>query len=144
MKIIPLTKGKHAMVDDRDHKRLSKHKWSACFSGWGYYAVRMEAGRRIYMHREIMKTPKGKETDHLNGDGLDNRRKNLRVCTRSENGSNRPYLASNNTSGSTGVTFYRRTGKWMAQMKRGKRNICLGYFDKKADAIKARVKALNS
>lgn len=142
MRVIPLTKGQLAVVDDEDYARLSKHKWSASFNGWGYYAVRVKDGKRIYMHREIMRTPKGKETDHRNGNGIDNRKKNLRICTRSENGANRPRLAKNNTSGTTGVVWYRRTKRWMAQIVRGQRNICLGYFVKKSDAIKVRNKAL--
>ena len=79
------------------------------------------------MHREILNTPEGLDTDHINGDGLDNRRENIRVSTKSQNQANRRNLQSNNTSGFKGVDFHR--GKWRAQIKVDGRKIDLGSFD---------------
>lgn len=147
MKIIPLTQGKFALVDDKDYAALSKHKWYARRIGVLFYAGRgiKRNGKRfnVHMHREIMKTPKGFDTDHLNGNGLDNRRKNLRVCSHADNMKNRPRLNRNNTSGHAGVVWDKRDKKWIAQMKRNYKRIRIGSFSRKADAIKARVKALN-
>jgi hypothetical protein len=90
-----LTQGKFTKVDDADYDRLSKHKWYAqknCRDGL-YYAARgkRENGRviKIYMHREIMNCPPGKEVDHENHKTLDNQQENLRACTRKENLKNR-------------------------------------------------------
>jgi len=69
----------------------------------------------------------GLDTDHINGDGLDNRRENIRVSTKSQNQANRRNLQSNNTSGFKGVDFHR--GKWRAQIKVDGRKIDLGSFD---------------
>ena len=102
MKRIPLTQGKFALVDDEDFEALSQFKWRAkhCPDGRRpeksskWYACRTEIRKRgpkagkkkeVYMHRFLMDAPRGKVVDHLNGDGLDNRRANLRICTQKEN-----------------------------------------------------------
>ncbi len=88
MKKIKLTQGKFALVDDEDFERLSKFKW--CF---GVYARRnfMVDNKQVgfYMHWDIVGKPlKGMVVDHINGNELDNRRSNLRICTYSENNKN--------------------------------------------------------
>jgi len=98
LKLIPLTQGKFAKVDDADYEWLSEHKWYAKKTTRGdseygsYYAARFCRINRvpttIYMHREITNCPAGKEVDHKNRDTLDNQRENLRCCTRAENMSN--------------------------------------------------------
>jgi len=142
MKRIPLTQGKSAIVDDADFAAVSGFKWYAHKIRHNFYAARHaeKNGKRIvvYMHRVIIQTPAGKETDHRNGDGLDNRKRNLKICTRTENGANRPRLNSNNKSGHGGVYWYEKTKKWRAQISRNGRVKCIGYFTRKSDAIKAR------
>ena len=88
MKTLNLTKGMVAMVDDKDFSKLNQWKWSALKSKYTHYAVRGKG--KIYMHREVLGAPKGKVVDHLNGNGLDNTRKNIRVVTQSDNLLNRP------------------------------------------------------
>lgn len=88
MKTIELSRGLKAIVDDDDFEALSKFKWCAYVGKWQPYAVRRKDGRVVRMHREIMNPPKGMYVDHINGNGLDNRRKNLRVCTNQENSFN--------------------------------------------------------
>lgn len=100
MKTIRLTRGKVAKVDDSDYKFLSKWNWyTKTTRSEGkismYYAARFERRRTsgrlpskgvtIYMHRVVAKCPKDKEVHHKNGDGLDNRRRNLKVTTKIEN-----------------------------------------------------------
>jgi hypothetical protein len=92
------------------------------------------------MHRQIIGARTGQETDHINRDGLDNQRRNLRIVTRSQNGFNRG-MQSNNTSGETGVTWHRNRKRWQAQMMVNQKMIYLGFFTEKEDAIKARRKA---
>ena len=101
MKLIPLTQGKFAKVDDADFEWLSKYKWYAKNTrnkdedSGSYYAARFQRTggnpTTIYMHREITNCPDGKEVDHKNRDRLDNQRGNLRVCTRKENLENRTH-----------------------------------------------------
>lgn len=142
MKKIPLTQGKVALVDDEDFEELSKYKWHAhkqC--GGTFYAGRNQKlangkYRYIHMHKEIMNTPDDMHTDHINHNGLDNRRENLRVCTSSQNMMNR-LKHSNNTSGFKGVSFHSRDKKWQAGIRLNTKRIHLGYFTDKLSAIMA-------
>ena len=105
MKKIKLTQDKWALVDDEDYDRLNEHKWCAVwmtsdskFRG-KRSSPRESSGKRksIYMHREITNAPKGMHVDHINGNPLDNRKENLRVCTNQEKQMNRG-IPKNNTS----------------------------------------------
>ncbi len=91
IRYIPLTRGMHAIVDAEDHEWLGRHKWQVQPSAnhRTHYAKRVYRGRLILMHRQIMKPPKGMFIDHINGNGLDNRRCNLRICTPGQNSCNR-------------------------------------------------------
>lgn len=119
MKTIPLTKGYEAIVDDEDYEFLMKWKWHALISPSGnIYAERCERPLRqkikhIMMHRVINQTPEGFKTDHRNGNGLDNRRHNLRTATHSQNMMNRRP----NVKGSSrykGVSWHKQHRKWCA------------------------------
>ncbi len=134
MKTINLSRGYTAIVDNEDYDELSKYKWSA--STCGKYAYRITGKRNgkrrtVRMHRVIIDIESGMETDHVNGNGLDNRRCNLRQCTRSQNMFNRPAL-KNNKSGYKGV--YWSLGKWRAAIQCNKITYRLGGFDDKKDA----------
>ena len=90
------------------------------------------------MHREILNTPLGAETDHLNGDGLDNRKSNLRAASKSQNAGNaRAHRNSSRTSKFKGVTFERSTGRWVARIRRQGRMMTVGRFDDENDAASA-------
>jgi hypothetical protein len=138
MKKIPLTQGKFALVDDEDFAELSKVKW--CVSHYGYATRNFpskKGGRRIlYMHRVILKAKMKEQCDHINMNGLDNRRENLRICTRSENKHNSQKY-SNNTSGFKGVTLDKRCGRFVANIKVNSRRIYLGSFAEKSEAALA-------
>jgi hypothetical protein len=121
---IPLTQGKVAIVDAEDYESLSAHRWLVTSLK---YAVRRFGGRPVYMHRIILNAPKGIQVDHINGDGLDNRRENLRLATNAQNGRNRK-AQKNNTSGFKGVTYSHQEKHWRAQIMANGRNIYLGYF----------------
>jgi len=115
MKRIPLSQNKFAIVDDGDFEYLNQWKWSLMMRGGKFHASRKDSDRKvIYLHREILKPDSKFQVDHVNGDGLDNRRSNLRVCNKSQNMANRGKQV-NNTSGYKGVTFHKFSGKWMAQ-----------------------------
>lgn len=102
---IPLSRGKVALVDDADYERLNQWKWHYNAST-GYAARRdWQARRYVLMHRVILDAPAGRAVDHINGDGLDNRRANLRLATAAQNGHNRRAQAGA-TSRFKGVSFY--------------------------------------
>lgn len=127
-KTIPLaTPGKFAIVDDEDLEKVSQGKWyfrpsrqTGCAEG----AIRRDGKRvRVSMHRFIAETPAGMETDHINGDGLDNRRANLRSATRLENMRNRrPFR------GYKGVHFKKDRKVYQAYIKLEVKQKNLGYF----------------
>ncbi len=131
MKTIPLTQGKVALVDDDDYAALSQVKWCAHEEGPRWYAVRRTCGKIVRMHRAILV---GSPTvDHINGDGLDNRRCNLRATSRSLNALNR-FRQANNVSGRIGVHFREERNKWMAYISiEGKRQS--KHFDSFDDAV---------
>lgn len=93
MKLVPLTRGAFAVVDDDDFERVAAHKWSVSEGKQNLYAQARVDGERVLMHRWLLDAPKGYEVDHANGMSLDNRRENLKVCTRTENLQNRPRYA---------------------------------------------------
>jgi len=141
MKKIELSQGKYALVDNEDFNMLDKHKWYANKNGNTFYAVReskkVEGKKmKIYMHRIIAKTLNNMETDHIDRDGLNNQRKNLRVCSHSENLINRTMLKSN-TSGYRGISWSKLSKKWRAVISINKRYINLGSFVKIEEAYNA-------
>jgi hypothetical protein len=94
----------------------------------------------IQLHRFIMNAPKGMIVDHVNGNTLDTREENLRVCTFSQNKMHGVNMYSNNTSGFVGVTWVERQSQWMAYTKVNNKFINLGYYDFIEDAVEARLK----
>jgi hypothetical protein len=136
IRYIPLTRGRYAIVDAKNYEWLSRHKWSLHTAGQGKtrYAVRNCKGRRVFMHREIMKTPPGMVVDHINRNGLDNREDNLRNCTRFQNYQNRCWPA--------GRSQYRGVhpvgDKWQASLVYRGETLYLGLFDDEVEAAKAR------
>ena len=133
---IPLGHGRFAIVDARDYKRLSKYKWYATSGPGQIYAKRRtKEGKIVYMHREIMRAPKGSIVDHIDHNTLNNRRSNLRVCTRDQNWANTGPRGG--ASGFIGV-FRRGNGKWEAGITwRGKHYFC-GLFRDPVEAARAR------
>jgi len=124
--------GYTVLIDEEDAWMLNRWTWHA-FKGKGgvmYYVRRsthMPNGKRsAWLHREIMGDPIGMEIDHANGNTLDNRKVNLRVCNCSENRCNCGKRKTN-TSGYKGVSFYRPNGMWVAQIQKNKQKYFMGY-----------------
>lgn len=137
-KRIELTKGQYTLVDDDLYDYLNQWSWNATLQNGTWYARRTDVGparKQIKMHRLITNAPDGMFVDHINGNGLDNRRSNLRICTREENGRNRK-LYINSTTGFKGVQF-RGEKKYRARVSFDGRRIHLGYFETAIDAAKA-------
>ncbi|OHB81180.1 MAG: hypothetical protein A2W31_05055 [Planctomycetes bacterium RBG_16_64_10] len=140
MKTVQLTKGKVALVDDRDYPLVSRYRWKAIRPRTIWYAQRNAwNGRRyvgLFMHRVVMAVGDGERVDHVNCDGLDNRRSNLRVATRSENAAN--FRKSDGCSSRfKGVSRHRKSGRWRASIQIRRRVVHLGYFDREEDAARA-------
>jgi hypothetical protein len=134
MKEIILTQGKVALVDDEDFIELNKYKWYAHHSKNKWYAIRYNKGyKNIKMHRQILNFPK--ETDHINGNGLDNQRSNLRICNHSQNMANMEKR-KNATSHFKGVTFHKKNRKWIARLGNNG-GVYIGSFTNETDAGKA-------
>jgi hypothetical protein len=123
------------MVDDADYDWLNQWKWRCNSTNNGFnYASRNENGMHVRMHRKIMRLLDPHiEVDHINGDGLDNRRENLRPCTRTQNNTNRG-MRKTNRSGFKGVIFDPDTGKWRVILKANKRKYDAGRFSNLVDA----------
>ncbi len=136
MQKIDLTQGRSALVDDKDFEYLNQFKWQYN-NGYASRTRKVTEGDRgtIWMHREILNTPVDKDTDHINGDTLDNRGLNLRVCTRAQNQRNRHIVRG--MSKFKGVHWSKAAKKWEARIKAGVGRVTLGYFDIEEDAALA-------
>jgi hypothetical protein len=137
VKTIELTQGKSAIVSNKDYQTLQKYKWHAHKDKHAktYYALR--AGnpkfgepRRMGMHTMILGMPL---IDHKNGNGLDNRRSNLRQATFSQNSHNHK-IRTNNKSGYKGVNWNSVSNKWMARISVNYKRVYLGTFELAKDA----------
>jgi hypothetical protein len=148
MKLISLTQGKFAVVDDEDYEWLNQWKWCVMETQGLFYAVRRvytaprphRKSKAILMHRLILRAveaPRCVKVDHINGDGLDNRRSNLRLATNGQNGCNRGAQSNNHSSGLKGVYWFNQTGKWTAKITVNGRTHHLGYFDDIEEAARA-------
>ena len=147
MKKIPLSKGKFALVDDKDYPEMSKYKWYAWFNGRYWYArryckVKNKTGVKVFMHRQILGLELGDKRigDHKDHCTLDNRRKNLRICTRQQNAMN---IKSNKygTSKYKGVCWDKRYSKWKSEIMIDGKHIFLGYFKSEIESAQAYNKA---
>lgn len=133
---IPLTQGKYAIVDAADYERVSRYKWCLSSTGKQLYAQRRTGGKTIRMHQFIMNPPKGMVVDHIDGNGLNNRRCNLRICTRLENTRNR-RRNPNTATGFKGVWHDRKTGKYWAHICFEGKVVRLGSFATAVEAARA-------
>lgn len=132
---ISLTQGLYTLVDGEDYERLNQHKWYARKTPYTYYAIRHKGQGIIYMHREILNAPAHLETNHRNHNGLDNRKTNLRVCTRAQNTQNaRPREV---TSKFKGIGWYKSRSKWRAKIFCNGKHYHIGYFFDEDIAAKA-------
>jgi hypothetical protein len=137
MKTVPLTKNQLAIVDDEDFDRVNQWKWQAIPNRDKWYAKRSfnKNGIRVgvRLHRFIINAPCGMDVDHINGNTLDCRKTNLRICNNSQNAQNRGKTKFN-TSGYKGVSYKKKNHRWYSQIMLNKHNYHLGYFDSPEDA----------
>lgn len=134
MKEILLTQGYVALVDDEDYEFIAQWRWYYA-QGYAKSIDRIEGKQRL-MHRVLTSAPTGTDVDHANMDRLDNRRSNLRVCTRSQNLGNRSKTKGN-TSGYKGVVKETNANTWKAQITCGGKSLYIGGYKTKEEAAKA-------
>jgi hypothetical protein len=141
---IPLTQGLYAIVDPDDYPHLIRYKWHANKGRSTYYAQRKvwDAKNKkeltIRMHRQILNVPDDLFIDHINHNGLDNRKANVRPATHSQNLCNTPKSGSaRSRSKYKGVTWHKARNKWNARIRINRRTISLGYFDNELSAARA-------
>lgn len=139
------------MLDDEDYEKVTTigktPKWCVRIppdrNGLVYFQKRLSDYSLIEMHRFIMGFPRGKYVDHINGNTLDNRKSNLRVCSNAANLRN-GKLRPNNTTGKTGVSFYPQYNEskpWFARIRVGYKTINLGSYQSFEDAVRKRKEA---
>ena len=134
MKLIPLANGGFTIVDAADYDDLMQYRWLLSRNGKRFYVRRFEKvntpegpkQKCIYMHRQIMNPPDGMDVDHRFGDGLDNRRENLRICTRTQNSQNAKKKTSS-TQKHKGV-YKTHNGKFGARIYLNERKAHIGVF----------------
>lgn len=143
MKQIALTQGKYAIVDDADYEMLMQFKWFAhkATTAKSFYAIHSGAynngkQKATKMHRLIMGVNDPMvHIDHKDGNGLNNQRDNLRICTKADNLRNRPKYVG--ASKYKGVCYKQSNKKWVAQISVNGKPTHLGYFNNQQDAAKA-------
>lgn len=139
MTIVSETHGEFKVkIDLEDVKKTQLLKWVINTGNRGMHYVFNNKG--LLLHRYLMNAPSGKDVDHIYGDTMDNRKSQMRICSRSENMSNSKHYI-NNTSGHKGVTWHKKTERWMAYIKVNWKQKTLGYFGNIEDAVKAREEA---
>lgn len=133
-KVVPLTKGRYAIVDEEDFEEVMKYNWN--YSHYGY-AVRKapSKGAPTRMHRFILGVNDPKTiVDHINHDTTDNRRCNLRLCSNKQNLANQKKWAKKTSSKYKGVSWSKNYKKWHAYIKKDQHRMTIGYFDLEDDA----------
>lgn len=129
---IPLGDGHYALVDANDYEWLTQYLWRYNNG----YAIRQEGRKTIYMHRQIAQPPAGMMVDHINRHKVDNRRSNLRVCTRRQNIHNQAAKAGT-MSQFKGVERRKGSDKCYARIRVNGKRLWLGTFDDEVEAAKA-------
>lgn len=138
---IPLTQGKVALIDDEDYDLISKFKWCTNKIGSTFYAATCHSdGRVFHMHSLLLLREHGQDIDHINRDGLDNRRSNLRLVSRSDNNKN-SKLRCDSTTGIKRVYWNAKNSNWYARISVNKKWKYLGSFTSKEEAVVARKRA---
>lgn len=140
-KLVDVGHEMHALVDDEDFQNVSRYRWWLARRHRNFYAMGIVSGQRVYLHRFIMSPPEGMVVDHMNRNGLDCRRSNMRITSKTKNAQNTRHR-SHNTSGFRGVYFCKQTGRWRAEIRCNGKVKKLGRYHDKVHA--ARVYDVNA
>lgn len=127
----------YSLIDEADEEWVCLWKWCPKLSSenGNLYVVRSHDGRPVYLHRQIARARFYEQVDHINGDTLDNRRANLRICSNAQNQQNRKKkLPGKGGTRFKGVFFI--NGRWRAYITVNKKRYHLGVYDAEIDAAK--------
>lgn len=141
--IVKTAKGVEFKVSPEDFDSVAAFPWHVRNRGYVARTIRDENGKRrqLHLHRFILGVDDaGVMVDHINGDPLDNRRENLRVCSNSENQRNRG-VSKNSSTGYKGVCFHKQSGKYRAQIRHQGARHTIGQFPTPEEAAHAYNKA---
>ncbi len=156
MKLIDISTPKYpntfCKVDDEDFDFLNQWKWNSQVGKYTTYVgrvfrvpyenyPRLSKVSLVAMHREVMKCPKHKMVDHIDHNGLNNQKSNLRICTRAQNRQNSRKVTKTHSSKYKGVCWAKSKNNWRAQIVIPKRIQYLGYFSDEKEAALAYNKA---
>jgi len=143
VKEIPLTRGMVARVDDEDYERLVRHRWHLADTGTRFYVARYcrvgeKRGRsKLWMHREVIGAPAGLFVDHIDGDGLNNQKANLRLCTYSQNNRNKVKTRARRRFRGIRPVKDSKHGRWRADITINGKTRYLGTFATDVEAARA-------
>lgn len=146
MKLIPLTRGKFAVVDDETFDELSKYKWFYTHYGYAGRSAKkheLEKGypNVILMHRQLVNAAKKEDVDHIDGDRLNNQISNLRICNRRQNLQNQAKVMRTKkgkaTSKYKGVYWAKDREKWRATIRANGKRVAIGSYDNEKEAALA-------
>ena len=148
MKLIPLSRGLFAQADDEDFEELNKYKWHAykkpsqsdnlTYARRNTKSVKGEKRTIISMHRQIMKVTDPKtHIDHMDHNGLNCQKSNMRLCVGSENVKN-TSSHRNSTSKYLGVSWDKARKRWLAVISANGKHKYIGVFVSEEDAARAR------
>jgi hypothetical protein len=134
----PRLQGKFFLIDREDLESFRRFFDNRKFSldGHGYIQFSFHQ-RQILLHRWILNAPNGTEVDHIDHDPLNNCRSNLRLCLKAQNQWNREGATKRSKSGIRGVSWDTDSRKWVVQLQKHKRKVCIGYYHDKSEAEKA-------
>jgi len=138
MIVLPLTRGQSVLIDDEDAELVMRHRWWSVYDKKTccYRAMGQINGRKIFLSRFLLGAPEGMLVDHINGNTLDDRRSNLRLCTGSQNQMNRQKPTRRNPQSRFKGVNCARNG-WKAGIRVNGRTIYLGQFKSEIDAALA-------
>jgi AP2 domain/HNH endonuclease len=124
------TDGTPFTIDEEDFEFVSSRAWYSNRSRRATYVITVDrpSKDRVSLHRLLLDAPEGRMVDHIDGNGLNNTRGNLRLCSAFENQHN-TRLRLNNTSGYKGVDWHRRSGRWRARVRVNHKTHHLGLYD---------------
>jgi hypothetical protein len=134
MKSITMTNGVRTIVDDDMHEMYGKYNWTQHTKGFACRSMKMEGKwKTVFLHRLVMNVPQGKEVDHINGDRLDNKKSNLRICSREDNAKNR-MKRYDSQQPFKGIRL--RKGRWEVNLQCDKKAYYLGRYNTAIEAAK--------
>lgn len=142
MKVL-LKCGTAVLIDRKDLPLWSAYNWYKNYSGRNFYVRAHAKYKVLYLHRSIMRPPKNKTVDHINGNTFDNRRCNLRICSNKENVRSSHKYRFKKSSKYRGVSFDKANKKWVASIEVNGKKISIGRFrEEKEAAISYNIYAL--